>query len=1202
MYIFYLKKLWVPQHTIAKLLLIMRLTTIILITAILQVSASSFAQKITLSETNIPLAKVLSKIRLQSGYDFLFTETILKDARTVSIQVRNEDLNVVLKRIFENQPLQYSIEDKSVVISKKVPTFLDRIAERFAAIDVRGVVLDEEGGPLPGAIITVKGTGNKTVANAKGAFYLQNVEEKVVLTISYVGYIPKELNAATDLGAIQLSPLNESLKEIEVFSTGYQSIARERSAGSIAKPNMDIVKQRTGSMNLVQRLDGLIPGMVINNSGSKTGNSGKGSSVIIRGLSTISDLTNRDPLFIVNGVPVSDINSINPNDVEDVTVLKDATSASIWGARAANGVIVVTTKKGTNNTGIKINYDGFVKFGGRPDLAYKNMLNSSQFIQAATETFSKKDFPLTTVSRPFTNGVAPIAPHEVILYSDLSEAEKTAQLAVLAGQNNLDQIRELWYRNSALMNHTMSLSAGGEKYSFYGSGSYTNTQDQTPGNRNKNYGLNLRQDFKFNERIKIYLVTDLLNNVSSAKNMVSPTAGFLPYVNFKNADGSNADMPWLYRTDALRTGYETKSKISLNYNPLDEINTGKTNGNLLTARLNAGLTVNLLKGLRYEGVFGLTRAQNKIVTLLDQQNYAVRSEVVSFTTIENGLPKYNLPEIGGRNTVTNMVSKEWTVRNQLVYTQAWQDKKHQLDLLAGQEAQEYFNNSTKNVIRGYNSLLLSYAAIDYAALRKGLSGTVFTNTVGSSILNPDLYTEVEGLTRITSYYANGGYSYDEKYTVNAAVRIDESNLFGKRKSAQNRPVWSAGLAWQAGKEEFIQNQNWLNKLVLRASYGITGNSPNPGVAASEDILSNLSTVAYPGNLGLRISTPANNSLSWERTRNTNLGIDFSVLNSRIGGSLDLYSRKTDNLIGFMEVNPVVGYTSIIGNAGDMTNKGIELSLSSMNITGGDFRWNTLFTFAYNKNKITRLNLSAPVVTGANKVSKAYLEGYPAFSVFAYNYAGLDKVGDPQIRLNDGSVTKSLNVAKPEDVKYMGSYQPKWTGGLSNMFGYKDFTLGINAVYSFGAVMRRDVNSIYSGRTLFSPGSFSGNTNAEFANRWKIAGDEANTNVPAYMPSVSASNARRDFKYYTYADINVLDAAYIKLRDITLGYSLPVSVSRKLNIEGIKFSAQVSNVMLWKANRHGIDPEFFDATGGDYGGVRGVPINQHTITLGAHLIF
>ncbi|WP_158674131.1 SusC/RagA family TonB-linked outer membrane protein [Pedobacter sp. KBW01] len=1227
----------------------MKLITVLLIATIMQTSASTLAQTITYKQNNVSLEVFFKEIRQQTGYSVFWSSDAIK-SRKLDVDFKNAPLTDVMEKCLQGQGLTYTIADQTIVIREKEKSFLDQLITRIRAIEVSGRVLDESGHPLVGATVSVlkvegtpppldgktvtdfsliyKGRNAAALTDSNGSFLLKNVDENSVIIISYTGYKLYQVKAAKNLGNIKMVMEAGSLQEVNVMvNTGYLSIARERSAGSIAKPDMQVLKNRSGSMNIIQRLDGLVPGLTINNAPNSTG-----SSILVRGLTSING--SKNPLYVVNGIPVDDISSVNPNDVEDITVLKDATAASIWGARAANGVIVILTKKGKNSEKIKLDYDAFINFQGKPDLNYLPVLTSGQFIQAAREIFDPVINTWATVSRA-NSGNAVIAPHELIMYNQsrgiITKEQADMQLGALADYNNLREIKNLWYRNASLMNHTFSLSGGGNKYSFYGSAAYTDTRNNTPYNRNENYGLNLRQDYKFSDRLQLYLITDLRNNITSSKqpNSARPDARFLPYVPFTNTDGTNASMPWLYRTDELRNTYENQSLVSLNYNPLDDLDYGNNKGNLLYGRLTSGLTMKLLSGLRYEGVFGISKTLDKTSTLLDEKSFAVRNELVAFTVAPKtagALPSYYLPSSGGKHTVNNNQQQNWTLRNQLVYDREWLNGKHQLTLLAGQEAQELFSNTNASVVRGYNSQLLSYGAIDYNLLSKlttlnngapaAGSGVVyygvpvFPNSSSYSILPPDQYSESELTTRFTSYYANGGYTYNKKYTVNGSWRLDKSNLFGKDKSAQSKPVWSAGVSWAVGKESFMENIGWLDKLVLRTTYGLAGNSPDPGSAASFDVLSKISSLFFQNTNGVAISTPGNKKLSWETTKTTNLGIDFAVLKNRINGSIDLYNKNTENLIGFTPVNPFTGYANITGNLGSMNNKGVELSLTTLNIQQEDFSWTTLFNFAYNKNKITKLNtlktlngISSPLSLADDFISQPYLEGYSAFSIFAYQFAGLDKLGDPQIRLKDGTVTKTPGSAKIEDLKYMGTYQPVWSGGFSNVFQYKSVSLSLNTIYNLGNVMRRDVNTVYTNTRLVpGVGSLtSGNINSEFADRWKNPGDELLTNIPSYVNAGATSTGRRNVSYYTVSDINVLDASYIKLRDVTLAFSLPKSLLFRLKVAELTFRAQVSNIVLWTANKSGIDPEFQNALGGQVaGGARTMPFNQHTMTLGAHL--
>ncbi|WP_158499937.1 SusC/RagA family TonB-linked outer membrane protein [Sphingobacterium paucimobilis] len=1199
----------------------MKLSTILLLIGTFQLHAVTLAQRVSLRADRISLERTFGEIKKQTGYDFVYDESLIKSVGPLNLNIQNKSLEETLDHLLSSHQLSYSITDKIVTVRGKESRKATLTDGRQQGI-VIGTVRDEKGNPLVGVTIVIEGQNKGTQTDNKGGFRIEAaIGDR--LNCRLLGYY-HEIKSIEKYGPgiiVVLKNRIESLDAVAVVNTGYQKISKERSAGSYAKPDMKVLMERSGTIDIIQRLDGLIPGLVINNSSSPTngpvGSSSSGNSIMIRGLNTLN--SSREPLIVLNGVPSSDISAINPNDVEDITVLKDATAASIWGSKAANGVIVITTKKGKNKEAIQVNYNGFINFQGKPQIEKLNTLDSRAFIQAAKDVFDPVLNNYASISRPQSGGLAPIMPHETILYNleNLSQEQVDAKLEALANQNGIAQAKDLFYRNAVLMNHNISLSGGTERYNYYGSGAYIDNKSSKIGDKNKNYSINLNQSYTFNKWLQLHLITDISNKDIVLSNAIQPTAAFLPYVLYKNADGSSADLSWLYRDEKNRKNYEQLSGTSLGYAPLDEINTGNTSNNIWTAKINSGVTVNLLKGLRYEGVFSLSKMQSKTINDLTQDNYDVRSELVSFTPLDGSAPY--ISNKGGRHTNSFGSQKNWTVRNQFVYDNTWLEGKHSLILLAGQEAQEQLYNTNRSVVRGYNNQLMTVDYLDYKLLSTGVNNVVMpTSSDGTSRLTPDFYTEGESLVRITSYYANSGYTFDNRYTINLASRIDQSNLFGKDKSAQNKPLWSVGLGWQIGKERFMEQFNWLNQLGLRTSFGLTGNSPNPGEAASQDILATLyagNAVVYPEGVGLELAMPANKKLTWETTKTFNFGIDFSLLNNRISGSVDVYDKHTQNLIAPMFVNPLTGFSTITGNAGNLTNKGLDINLTTVNISHKDFSWSTLLNLGYNSNKLTKINRERPITRGDQLISNPYVEGYPAFAVFSYHYAGLDQVGDPQIYLQDGSITKQRSVTTVDDMRYMGTFQPVWSGGLTNRFTYRNLSLAANIVYNLGHVMRRDVNTLFGGRGLVANqgyfAMFTGNVNAEFSDRWKKPGDELITDIPAYTTS-STSLARGNMSYYTNADRNVLNASYIKLRDITLGYKLPTPITDKLRTQAVTLRLQVSNIMLWKANSVGIDPEFLDAYGGwdgsatilgiYQGGYRKTPINQGTVTLGASISF
>ena len=1199
------------ERLLIKTLLMMKMLAILLLAAALQVSAKTNAQTVTYTAKSQSLQKVLREIEQQTGFAIFYSLEDLKDAKKVSVDLKAVDMKLALTKILEGQRLRYEFKGNTIVISldPSQPVTKEKQAEKSPPVS--GVVQGTDGALLAGATISIKGKDISTTTDEQGRFSLP-VEADDVLIISFVGYESKEIRAGRSASlTITLGRKNANLDTaILVMNTGYQSISKERSTGSFAKPDMNIVRNRTGNPNILQRLEGLVPGLTINNAPSA-----KNNPLLVRGLTTIGAsnnvgpaLTNRNPLYVVDGIPMDDVSTINPQDVADITLLRDATAASIWGSRAANGVIVITTKKGFISSKPKIQYDAYVNFQGKPDLNYIPTLNSQQYIRAAEDVFDDITYPWGTVS-DWQNYRFGVPPHERIQYAQkagmITQEQARKSLDSLGAINNKQQIKDLWYRPAMLMNHTLAVTGGQKNYTYYVSGAFTDIKSNRPGEKNNIYKLNGRQDLKIGERISLYLITDLSNTITSAKRTIEIDNRFIPYQLFRSADGKNLSMPYMqHLSDETLLDYQQRSRISLNYNPLDEFNYGTTKNNALLARNVIGATVKLLKGLRFEGSYSYVHGSDRGEVYYDLKSYPVRTEIVQFTTAPapNSNPVYSLPVNGGTFTVNERFRKNWIIRNQLVYDRSWNAMEHAITALVGQESQEQLTTLNSSKVRGYNPLLQTYGPVDYATLgSEGLTDPVWANNSYNSILSNDAFSQQETRMRFTSYYANAAYTYLNKYTLNASARLDKSNLFGFSKSAQSQPVYAIGGKWRMGAEDFMNGIRWLRQLDLRLTYGITGNAPVPGTASSDDVIAVQPTPFFPGGTGAYISTASNPHLSWESTRNINLGIDFSW-NDFLSGSIDLYSKKTSNLIGILPTNGFTGYSYIIGNVGTLENKGIELSLLSTNIRRRNFSWTTMLNISCNKNELTHFNTIAPVTTGSALIVQPYVQGYAAFAVFAYRYAGLDNLGDPQIILADGKTTKAPKATKPEDLRFMGTYQPVWSGGLSNSFSYKNWGLSVNTVFNLGHVMRRDVNQFYTGRlSQYLAGDFTtGNINVhpEFEQRWKDPNDESHTNIPAFVSNTSLSAARRDISYYTNADINVVSASYFKMRDATLSYTLPSSLLQPGGIDAIILRAQVSNIMIWKANRFNIDPEFHDAPEA----LRSLISNQGTISFGLNVKF
>ena len=1186
-----------------QLIMQIKLTGILLMGAFLHASAGTVAQNITLKVKDAPLQEVLLAVKKQTGYSFFFNGELLTSAKPVTLNVKNATLGEVLSITFSNQPLNYVIENKTIFLSRKTSLQPDGLAEQKPPSDtsilpvVTGRVTDPSGAPVAGATIWVKGSHSVISADQAGGFRLANVRSDDTLIITSVNFIARHvaINASTSLRiSLQLSVTK--LQEVTVYNTGYQTISKERATGSFGKPDMEVFNKRTSTMDVMSRLEGQVPGMFLaigdrNTTASQNGNGVTTRKSLIRGISSVQLFPSQsDPLYVVNGVILPDFSSVNPDDIEDITVLKDAAAAAIWGAKAANGVVVVTTKSGTRSARLSISYSGFVNYRGRPDLTYGKPMNSREYIQAAKETFDPTDFPWGSLA------FGTIAPHDQIMYDQyrglISAAVANQKLDSLASINNIPQIEDLLYRPAITNNHAISVSGGNSVYSFYGSLGYTGTQSNTPGEVNNAYKINFTQSITPGNRLKLTLNTSIINTVTSRKNVPSVNGSFLPYQLFRDANGNDLNINYLEGySDSLRQNYQARSRINLDYNPLNEINSAYNKSNNLSVNVTANIGLKLWKGLSFNGTYGYLRAPGASVSYTDGSALSYRKQIVGLTVAPTitSTPVYNLPPGGGAYTTSNNLQRSFTVRNQLVYDDVLRKGRDHLTVQFGNDIQESFSSSNSASVVGYNEMLGTYALLDYARLRNGIGGTV--TGFGSLAINP--FSVNTSYSRFISYFGLAGYSFNSKYNLDLSWRQDYSNQFGKNLATQNKPVWSIGGKWQMARENFMKPVKWVSDLNLRVTHGITGNSPYIGAASIQDILGvvSASTSINPVLAGnaLTLANPANAALSWEKTHTTNIGLDFAVLNRRLGGSIDLYQKNTTDLIGAVQLNPFTGSASTTGNIGKLINKGVEISLRSENIRTRVFNWTSTLVFSYNNNKLVDYSQSNSVITGAVPP----ILGYNIRSLWAYRYAGLDNMGDPQVYLADKTITKSPFVTVGKDQVYMGTTQPPISGGLSNTFGYKGFSLALNMVYNMGAVMRRDLNTLYTGRMAFST-NFSGLNYPEyFLNRWKQPGDEAFTNIPAYQPNRTI-NQRRNINYYTQGDVNVVSASYIRLRDVTLTYDLQPAVLKRLRLQRAGVFIQTSNYLLWTANHFGIDPEYTRSVSSTRDG--------HSYSLGLNLSF
>ena len=721
-----------------------------------------------------------------------------------------------------------------------------------------------------------------------------------------------------------------------------------------------------------------------------------------------------------------------------------------------------------------------------------------------------------------------------------------------------------------LMNHSVSFSGGSEKSSFYASLEY----QQERGTQNDN-----SNEYKFFFRDVLRPVKWLELDLSTSAFFVNERAyqmsydlRQLPYMSYFDADGKELSLSNYVMTDDYRKSVEALTGINLDYHPVSDYRASQIGSKTMGVNANAGLTVHFADWIDFEGRYQYSLTNGTGESYMPASSFGVRIERAQGTNVDG--VQY-LPSSGGHFTSSNNSMSSYTLRNQLSVDKGWgSNDMHRITGVAGFEVSSRKTGSNSTFMRGYDMQTMQHIFYDdYELNLTGVKNPALPSFVASTTntFDPNDYSQTEMEYRFVSMYSNVAYTLMDKYSFNASVRVDQSNLFGSDPSVQFKPIWSTGVIWNAFKEDFMSGTaGWLDRLNLRASFGYAGNSPDPGQGGPYNILSTVSSANYSRfGLGYIVVTPANDKLTWEKARIINLGIDWAVLGNRISGEIDLYDKKTTNLLGNAPVDPTTGFTTVLSNIGSMTNRGVEFSVNSINLTSGQFEWTTDFNFTYNYNKLDEMYVEPPTAPYA-MITYDYWEGYPYGTVFAYNWAGLDPAdGMPRVYDSAGNIVRSTtDIDSIDAVKFMGTTVPPVFGSLGNGFRFGDFDLSVNFIYNFGHVLRNDINDKFSYR-------LSDNLHNDFALRWKKPGDEAVTDIPAYYSLKNTSINESDVLYlYRYADINVLSASYIKLREVSLGYRLPSSACRILHIENAMLRLQASNLATIAFNGQGIDPEAF----------------------------
>lgn len=1161
-------KRWPLSPSFVKLLRIMNLIIILLTTMALQVSAKGYTQIITLDVKDQPIEKVFAEIKRQAGYTFTYTQDVIDKIKTVTLHVKNATIHETLDQCFKGKPFTYKIVDKIISIDINPVKHIEEKQERSLSINVKGRVMNEKGEPVEGVTITIKGTRIATSTDASGEFSLLTVDPDAILVFTSVNMETFELKVSgkTDL-TINLKTKVTALADVQVMAnTGYQTVKPNEVTGSLVVIDNKTLNQQTGT-NILQRLNNVTSGLLFNIGKINPNNTQNTTGISIRGLSTINGPL--DPLIVLdNFIFEGDINNINPNDVESISILKDAAATSIWGARAGNGVIVITTKKGRFNQKLKIDFNSNLIITQKPELDYLSSISTSDYIDVEQYIFNLGYFNSAISNTSNRPALTPAV--EVFLKRQnglISATDSATQIDALKKINSRDQYKKYFYQQAVTQQYSLNLNGGSGNNAWLVSGAYDNSIYTL---RSKYDKLNLRFNNSYKPTKNLQLDLSVYYTSSKATSGL-PSASIdiagrqIPYLKFADNNGKPLSIN-RYNSEYIDTVGGGKL-LDWKLYPLEEYKHNVSTTRVEEIVANVGLNYQIIPALKLNINYQYQKQTTNFENLADLQSFYTRDLINAYTQIDyaggsinNIIPKGSIL----RQYNTNINSQNF--RGQINYNKYW--KENSLAVIVGTEIREVIGSGNQVSYYGYNPDPLSYGTVDYV-------NSYPTLVPGYSLQIPNapfLFSTTNN--RFVSFYGNASYSFKQKYSLYGSVRRDGSNVFGQITNDKWNPLWSSGIAWDISKEKFYHIKG-IPGLKLKTTYGYSGNVDITKTPLAVALGGFTNTVTnFPV---YRINNLNNPSLRWEKVNQLNIGIEFSLKNQLLSGSIDFYHKKGFDLYGATPFDYTAwGLSSTLTkNVANMKGTGVDVVLRSKNIDK-TIKWTSVLLLNYNTSKTTAyFTPAAKNVFSLLQAGRTIFPviGYPLYSIAAYKWAGLNASGDPQGYLsgikstNYNAIRALVNKAGLDsgNLVYVGRSSPPLFGALINEFSWKGFSASFNISYNFGYYFRK---------TPFTSGQLinSGVATADYEKRWQKPGDELLTNVPAFVYTNYPQFNNRD-AFYASSEINVLKADNIRLQYFNIGYAI-AGKKIKLPLEQLQVYFNAANLgILWRANKEHLDPDY-----------------------------
>ncbi len=985
------------------------------------------------------------------------------------------------------------------------------------------------------------------------------------IQISHVGFYPLSIDLTQVYETTLLVAMNENpntLEEVKV-STGYQTVSRERSTGSFSIINQQVLN-RVSSYDIVSRLEGVTNGLAFDRSKLYRENQGGSPSLRIRGVNTL--FAESQPLVILDNFPYEgSLDNINPNDVSSMSILKDASAASIWGAKASNGVIVITTHKGNGNSPLAISFNVGTITTAKPDLRYNpSYISSKDYIAVERELFDRGVYPFIE-TRAFTPSVDLWQRVKGGLM-DREEAER-----IISGFESADVLNDAnkyLYRNGLNQQYAITLQGGTPRHTYYFSAGYDHLG--TP----VRYSDSDRLTITLNNRLQISTKLSLAVNANLTKSSMrtngitlsdletSGISTLYPYASLLTPEGKAAAIPRDY-SNIYKESDGNKNLLDWSYYPLEEPHNRNNITRNSENRINTSLSYQWSKSFGTEFLYQYQNFLGNRENMYTGDSYYARNLINRFTQQNDR----RIIPIGGVFNSSGSRQNVHSGRLQLNYNRVF--GKSVLDAMAGAELRE--NNTTtspETMLYGYSHELGQGSTMfDFTAFHP-------VRPVSSSRIPSAGRQQRMLIDRFVSYYTNLGYLLLSKYNFTGSARWDASNLYGVNTNQKGVPLWHIGSAWVISNEDFF-NLKHLSYVRLRFTYGNAGNTVKNITAfpvyatVSSDLVSGL---PYG-----QLQTAGNPDLRWEKTQTFNIGGDFTAFNSRVNGSVEWFSKNATDLIGETAMDPTTGIVSrtvlpvgVVNriNFASTQTKGVDIQLTTKNWASKAVSWETHWIYNYVRSSVKKYNGNPNIPASTFVSSPIPVEGRTIDALYGYKMFGLSADnGNPVVKLSDGSEIDTyegygsyLSSLQYQDLAYMGSTVPLHSASMRNSIGFKNFSVSANLMYKGGFYFRRNGIDYFS---LINNGT----THRDYLERWQNPGDELHTTIPSFP---SALNANRE-SIYRWSTALIEKGDNIRLQDISLSYQFHRPIK---GLKSVRVYANARNLgVLWKATNTGLDPDY-----------------------------